>query len=486
MQAYLELKQRAATIYRLEHLQSIATWDRMVYMPAGSAAARAEAQAEFEALVQRMRSDPALDDLIAAASGEALGGDDAANLALMRRARIAAAAVPEDLTRRRVAAVGVATQSWGKARATNDWATFAPDLDALLVCVRERAERLGDAFGLAPYDALLDEYDRGLTLTQVRSMFAPIADWLPAMIARVTARQASETVIAPVGPFPIEKQRQVGLAAMALLGFDFETGRLDVSAHPFTGGTSEDVRITTRYREEEFFQSLMGIVHEVGHARYNAGLPAAWRGQPLGSFCSMSMHEGQSLSFERQLAPTGTFAAALSPLLVEAFGNQPAFAPDNLLKLMTRVRPGKIRAEADEVTYPAHVLLRTEIEPLLLAGELAVDDVPAWWDERMAALLGIDTRGDFAGGPLQDIHWSQGAFGYFPSYLIGSMIAAQLAAAYRRTDPDPADLLGYPNWLRDTVWAEGARHTTAELVARTTGAPLSADALKAHFEARYL
>lgn len=486
MQAYRELTRRAATIYRLEHLQSIATWDRMVYMPAGSAAARAEAQAELDVLIQRMRSDPALDGLIASASGEALDGDDAANLALMRRARIAAAAVPEELTRRRVAAVGAATQSWGKARAANDWAAFVPDLETLLECVRERAARLGDALGLEPFDALLDEHDRGLTLSQVRAMFAPIAAWLPAMIERVTARQAGDTVIAPVGPFPIERQKQVGLAVMALLGFDFEAGRLDVSLHPFTGGTSEDVRITTRYSDQAFFRSLMGIVHEVGHGRYNAGLPAAWRGQPLGGFCSMSVHEGQSLSFERQLAPTAAFAAALSPLLADAFGDQPAFAPDNLLKLMTRVQPGKIRAEADEVTYPAHVLLRTEIEPLLIAGELAANDVPAWWDERMAALLGIDTAGDIAGGPLQDIHWSQALFGYFPSYLLGSMIAAQLAAAYRRTASDRDGLLGYPDWLRDNVWSQGARYTTAELMERTTGAPLSADALKAHFEARYL
>jgi carboxypeptidase Taq len=206
----------------------------------------------------------------------------------------------------------------------------------------------------------------------------------------------------------------------------------------------------------------------------------------------MSMHEGQSLSFEKQLALTPAFATMLSPLLADAFGPQPAFDPGNLFKLITRVRRGKIRVDADEVTYPAHVLLRSEIEPALIAGEIRVGDIPAWWDERMGRLLDVDTRGDFAGGPLQDIHWSQGMFGYFPSYLIGAMIAAQLNAAYRAATPDhdaretSGDFSGYPVWLDRNIWSAGAQHTTGELVVRATGKPLSADALKAHFEKRYL
>jgi carboxypeptidase Taq len=488
MSAYAELKSRKESIYRLEHLQSIATWDRMVNMPPGSAKARAEAQGEFEALILRMQTDPALDDLLAAAADAALAPADAANLELMRRERLAASAVPEDLLRRRANAVGAASQAWSKARRENDWGQFAAALTPLLACVRERAERLGDVLGLSPYDALLDEFDRGLTLAQMTALFAPIVQWLPDMIDTVVAKQAGEHTIEPQGPFPIDAQRQIGIAAMKRLGFDFDRGRLDVSAHPFTGGTSEDLRITTRYREEEFLQSLMGIVHETGHACYQAGLPPAWRGQPLGVACSMSMHEGQSLSFEKQMALTPAFAGFLSPLLAEAFGPQAAFAPDNLLKIITRVKRGKIRVDADEVTYPAHVLLRSEIEPALIAGDIGVDDIPAWWDERMARLLDIDTRGDFAGGPLQDIHWSQGMFGYFPSYLIGAMIAAQLNEAYRAATPDDEshDISRYPAWLGDNVWNAGALYTTGELIERVTGKPLSADALKAHFERRYL
>jgi carboxypeptidase Taq len=492
MSAYKDLKARKETIYRLEHLQSIATWDRMVNMPPGSAKARADAQGEFEALIMRMQTDPLLDDLLAAAQDEALAPADAANLALMRRERLSASAVPEDLLRRRASAIGSASQAWVKAKRENDWGVFAVALTPLLACVRERAERLGDALGLAPYDALLDEFDLGLTLDQVTTHFAPVVQWLPDMINTVVAKQAGERILEPQGPFPIDAQRQIGIAAMKRLGFDFDRGRLDVSAHPFSGGTSEDLRITTRYREEEFLQSLLGTIHETGHARYQAGLPPAWRGQPLGVACSASMHEGQSLSFEKQLALTPGFAAFISPLLEEAFGPQPAFAPDNLLKIMTRLKRGKIRVDADEVTYPAHVLLRSEIEPALIAGDMRVDDIPVWWDERMAQLLDIDTRGDFAGGPLQDIHWSQGMFGYFPSYLMGAMIAAQLNDAYRAATPDhearemSGDFSGYPDWLNKNIWKHGALYTTGELVVRATGKPLSADALKAHFVRRYL
>ena len=492
MTAYADLKAHYDTIYRLEHLQSIATWDRMVNMPSGSAKARAEAQGEFEALIQKMQMDPAIETLLRAAHDAELAPEEAANLALMSRQRLVASAVPEALLRRRAEAISTAYQAWVKAKGQNDWAAFAKTLKPLLVCVRERAERLGDALGLSPYDALLDEYDRGLTLKDVQALFAPVVEWLPEMIDAVIAKQAEETFIRPVGPFSIDAQKKVGIAAMTIFGFDFDRGRLDVSQHPFSGGTSEDLRITTRYREDQFLPSLLGIIHETGHARYQGGLPMPWRGQPIGVACSTSMHEGQSLSFEKQLALTPAFARLLSPLLVEAFGSQAAFEPDNLLMLMTRVNRGKIRVDADEVTYPAHVLLRSEIEPALIAGDVGVDDIPAWWDERMARLLDVDTRGDHGGGALQDVHWCQGMFGYFPSYLMGAMIAAQLKAAYKVATPDhesramAGDLSGYPNWLQDNVWLAGAQFSTGDLVARITGKPLSSSALKAHFEERYL
>ena len=220
------------------------------------------------------------------------------------------------------------------------------------------------------------------------------------------------------------------------LGFDFEAGRLDASTHPFSGGVPEDVRMTTRYREDQFLPALMGTVHETGHGRYEQNRPRDWLGQPVSEARSMAIHESQSLSFEMQLGGHPGFAQVLSPMLGEAFGPQPAFEPGNLHRLLTRVQRGLIRVDADEVTYPAHVILRYEIERPLIEGQIEAEDVPALWDAKMAELLGLDTRGNFNDGPMQDVHWPESLFGYFPCYSLGAMYAAQWFAAMRRTVPD--------------------------------------------------
>ncbi|WP_375398009.1 hypothetical protein [uncultured Sphingomonas sp.] len=488
--AYAALKAHRTRIHNLEHLQALGSWDRMTKMPPGGAKARAAAQGELAALLQRMASDPSLDALLADAASETLAPDDAANLALMARERALAQAQTEGLVQRRAELVRAASHAWSEAKDQDSWAVFAPALGDLLDAVREEAARIGDRLGLSPYDALLDRHDRGLRHARVTALFDSVAGWLPELTARIVARQASETVIEPAGPFDLDRQHALCVAAMTLLGFDFAGGRLDTSHHPFTGGVPEDVRLTTRYRADAFLPALLGVVHETGHGLYQAGLPRAWAGQPLGEPCSAAMHEAQALSFERQLARTPAFAARLAPLLRDAFGDQSAFAPDNLLGLMTRVRPGPVRVDADEVTYPAHILLRTEIEAALIDGGLAVADVPARWDEGMARLLGVDTCGRHRDGALQDIHWSQGMFGYFPSYLIGAAIAAQLAARFRAEHPgvetDPARLGDYAAWLAPNVWHRGAALTTEALVAEVTGERLSDAALRAHLEQRYL
>jgi carboxypeptidase Taq len=279
---------------------------------------------------------------------------------------------------------------------------------------------------------------------------------------------------------------------MRLLGFDFEAGRLDVSTHPFSGGVPEDVRLTTRYREDDFLSSLMGTVHETGHARYEQGLPREWLGQPVSNARSMALHESQSLAFEMQLGRSRGFAGLLAPLVAEAFGAQPAFEAGNLHRLFTRVAPGLIRVDADEVTYPAHVILRYEIERALVEGEVEAEDIPALWDEKMAALLGVDTRGNFRDGPLQDVHWAEGAFGYFPCYTLGAMYAAQWFAALRRAVPDldarvaAGELAPVFDWLREHIWLAASRYTTPELVRRASGETLNPAHFRAHLEARYL
>lgn len=487
--AFDELCAYRRRIYRLEHLQALASWDRMTFMPPGGAQARAAAQGELAALLQDMAASPELTGLVARAQAEPLDPVGQAEVALARHELTRAAAVPEALARRRTELAGKAGEVWTIARAQNDWSLFARDLAPLLECVREIAERIGQALGCSPYDALLDGFDRGLTSSRVESLFAPLRDWLPPLIAQACAGQRGPLPME--GPFDPELQRGVCREAMQLFGFDFDRGRLDISAHPFSGGAPEDVRLTTQFREDQVLPALTAVIHETGHGRYQAGLPRERLGMAIGEACSAAMHEAQALCFERQTAPTRGFAARLSGLLEQAFGPQVGFAPDNLRATMTRVRPGPIRVEADELTYPAHVMLRVEIEQALFAGEIGVADIPAWWDERMLRLLGLDTRGDYSRGPLQDIHWSQGMFGYFPSYLLGAMIAAQLVQAFRRTRPgdqlqsEAGDLDGLPEWLAERVWRRGALLTTEALVIEATGAPLSDGALRRHLEWRY-
>jgi carboxypeptidase Taq len=279
---------------------------------------------------------------------------------------------------------------------------------------------------------------------------------------------------------------------MALLGFDFDGGRLDESAHPFSGGVPEDTRLTTRYREDDLMQALMGTVHETGHARYEQNLPREWLGQPVANARSMGIHESQSLSFEMQLGRGRAFAGLLAPLLCKHFGDQAAFEPGNLHALMTRVKPGLIRVDADELTYPAHVILRYGIERKLIDGSIEAEDIPALWDEGMQSLLGVDTRGNYRNGPLQDVHWTDGAFGYFPCYTLGAMYAAQWFAAIRAQHADldariaRGDLAPAFDWLRDNIWRQGSRWPTAELATRATGEALNPAHFRRHLEARYL
>lgn len=488
--AYDALKAQRLRIHRLEHLQAVASWDRLTYMPAGAAPIRAAAQGELAAYIQKLQVSPETDRLLKAARDEPLAGDDAANLALMQRDRIRSEAIPADLLRRRSELTGTASSAWGAAKAADDWHQFEAPLAELVASIRECAERLGDALGLSPYDALLDGFDRGLTSAKVEQLFAPLRDWLPDQISAALERQAAMSApIEPQGPFDPDTQKALCARMMETIGFDFSCGRLDVSAHPFTSGTPEDTRLTTRFSESQCLPALKGIIHETGHGLYQTGLPAAWRGQALGEPCSAAMHEAQALTFERQLAPTPGFARLLSAMLTDSFGAQPGFDPDNLLRLLTWVRPGRIRVEADELTYPAHILLRTEIELALFAGEIEVADIPRLWEERMMTLTGVDTGGSATEGPLQDIHWAQGMFGYFPSYLLGAMTAAQLFAAFRRasdtTPDDDPPFAALRDWLSRNVWAKGARLTTEELVRAATGEPLSGKALQAHLSSRY-
>lgn len=490
--AYADLTRTFTRLYRFRHLASMAGWDHAAMMPPKGNDARSAAMAELGVLMHNLLTDDALKSKIDAAAQESLQPLERANLREMKRSWESANLLPASLVEAMSLANSKCEHAWREQRPANDWKSFAPNLKEVVRLAREQAKLLADAKGTSRYDAMMDMYEPGMTSKKIDAIFGDVKTWLPDLIAKAQKKQAAESVIAAKGPFPVEKQKALGQAVMKHLGFDFDGGRLDVSVHPFCGGVPEDVRITTRYREDDFAQSLMGIVHETGHARYEQNLPRNLVDQPVGVARSMGIHESQSLSFEMQLGRSKPFLTLIAPLVREHLGDQPAFTAENLGKLYTRVKPGFIRVDADEACYPAHIILRYEIERTLIDGEIEVEDIPALWDEKMMSYLGIDTKGNYQNGPMQDIHWPGGAFGYFPSYTLGAMYAAQYFATIRKQHANldqqiaEGNLVPIFDWLRDNIWQKASQLETDELVTQATGEALNPKHFRAHLEARYL
>ncbi len=491
---YAALEARFARIGAVEDAAAMLQWDAAALMPAGGAGARAEQLATLRLIAHEALTDASLSDLLAGAAAQPdLDDWQRANLGEMRRRWLHATALPGDLVAALSRACSACEMRWRAARPAGDFAAVLPDLARVLTLVREAAAAKGARLGTTPYEALLDEYEPGGSTAAIDRLFDDIAPRLPNLIGRALERQAARPAPLPLeGPFPVDAQRRLGVAPMRRLGFDFEHGRLDVSLHPFCGGTPDDVRLTTRYDESDCGRALMGVLHETGHALYERGLPAAWRRQPVGAARGMSIHESQSLLVEMQACRSREFAEFAAPLLRETFGGSgPAWEAENLYRLNTRVARSPIRVDADEVTYPAHVILRYRLERAMIAGDLALEDLPAAWNAAMRDLIGIVPPSDRE-GCLQDIHWYDGAWGYFPTYTLGAMTAAQLFAAARDSDPcilpaisagEFAPLLA---WLRANVHAKGSRYSTAEIIAQATGRARDAAAYERHLASRYL
>ena len=491
--AYEALEGRFRRIAALRDAREILHWDLSTMMPPGGAASRADQLAELSAVRHGILVAPETGELIAKADAGDLADGQVANLREMTHIWRQATALPEDLVTALSRAESACETVWRKARAENDFAAVLPYMMEVLARVRDKAAALSDALGLPLYDALLDEYEPGGRAAEIDAVFADLESFLPGFLAEVLEHQAKQPpVIPPQGPFPVDKQRALGVRFMEMLGFEFDHGRLDISLHPFCGGTSDDLRITTRYDEADFTSSLMGVLHETGHALYERGLPQDWRGLPAGDARGMSLHESQSLLIEMQVCRSPGFLRFAAPIMAETFGGTgPAWEPENLLRLYSRVEPGFIRVDADEVTYPAHVILRYRLERALIEGRMELRDLPEAFNDGMEKLLGIRPPDD-RHGCLQDVHWYDGAWGYFPTYTLGAMTAAQLFDAAGKADPaieagiakgDFAPLLA---WLRANVHSKGSLASTGEILTAATGRPLDAGVFKDHLRKRYL
>ena len=490
--AYARLQDRFTRIATLGEAMSVLGWDASAMMPDGGGAARGDQLAVLAGLSHAQLTAPALADDLAEADAPADPWQQA-NLRLMRRAYTRATALPADLVEAAARANSHCEKVWREARRTADFALVTPALQEVVRLARHTADAMAPVLGLSPYDALMDGYQPGIGAADVTPVFARYEAFLAEALPKAEEKQSRAPAPLPLpGTFPADAQEALCRRLSGRAGLEFTHARLDRSTHPFCGGSPTDIRITTRYDETDPAQAIMGVLHETGHALYERGLPAAHARQPVGEAAGMAAHESQSLIVEMQACRSNAYLSWLGPQLHGAFGGDTApYDPANLSRLWRRVERGFIRGDADEMTYPAHVILRFRLEQALIAGSLAVVDLPGAWNEGMQLLLGITPPND-ALGCLQDIHWYDGLFGYFPAYTLGAMAAAQLMAAARRTIPELDSALAEGShapllaWLRANVHGQGSLRGFNDLLRAATGKPLDPADFEAHLAARYL
>lgn len=477
----------------LEHALAILGADEATHMAVGGGEKRAEAMAALSGLYHRQATAPEIGDWIAAAEAEVLNEDQTAALREFRRHHTNLTCLPAEFVERQTAARLRCEQLWRDLRAKGDWSSFQPALEGVVALAREEAAMRAEVLGLSPYDALMEQYDPGNRAADITPVFTDLKAFLKDFVPQALDVQAQRRAKRPLKPlsgtYAIEKQRALGLAMMEAVGFDLTRGSLSVSHHPFCGGVPSDVRITTRYRTTEFLSALMGILHETGHALYEQNLPRDWSHWPLGKARGMAIHESQSLFVEKQIGRNPAFWR-WALLVVDSHLGE-SWSLDDILPHVHQVERGLIRVDADEVTYPLHVILRYELEQELIAGKLDVADIPQAWDARMRDYLGLSTIDNPGDGPMQDVHWPGGAFGYFPSYTLGAMMAAQQWAALVRDHPDTdeaiakGDFSTVNDWRRTHIWSQGSRWSTPDLMQRATGEKLDARHFIAHLQKRY-
>ena len=453
--------------------------------PRNADAWRLHAMAALEGEIHDLTAADRTVDLVSLARDEDLDPWQAANVELTYRAWRKARAVPTDLQMAASKAASACEQTWRDARGRNDWAAVAGKLATVVDLTRQKAQALADALGCEPYDALRRQ--------DIDPLFDELQSALPPLVDQALGRQAQPDPLP--GPFPLQRQKALARELMEALGFDFERGLLGVSHHPFCGGVPDDTRITTRYSRSDFLESMFAVLHETGHALYQQGLPKAWRGQPVGEAGGMALHESQSLTMEMQVCRGTAFLDFAAPViqrqLLGAETAAPQWQPDNLAKLATKVERGYIRVDADELTYPLHVILRYRLEAELLGGGLEVAEIPDAWDAAMQDALGLSTAGDFANGCMQDVHWFGGLIGYFPTYTLGAVMAAQLygAAQQRIAGLDDAIRKGefdvLLDWQRSRIHSRGCSVPTLQLVAEASGEELASSAFLQHLRRRY-
>ncbi len=513
---YLELRAMLAQTATLGSVGALLNWDQETYMPPAASDHRAAQQELLATLVHERRTSSRMGELISACesngvhtlddSGDA-SGREAANLNRLRRDYDRAIKLPKDLVADLARTSSLAQDVWKEAREKNDFAMFRPWLEKMMNLTRRKAECYGVPAGAGGtgggggelYDALLDEYEPAATARQIESIFKPLAVRLSALVQELADRGTRPSDAILDVPFDPAGQHEMGQFVLGAMGFDLRAGRLDTTTHPFCSGLAPgDTRLTTRYRGERFTDALYGTMHEGGHGLYEQGLPkmgsgARW-GEPLADSISLGIHESQSRMWENFVGRSREFwqwllphAQKLSAINATGKSTLDGFSVDDAYSAANLVTRSFIRVEADEATYNLHVMLRFELERALISGDLKVADLPGEWNKRFKQLLGVDVPDDRR-GCLQDVHWSFGLVGYFPTYTLGNLYAAQFWETINQQIPDlrsqmaRGEFSALTNWLNTNIHQHGRRYDAGELCQLLTGKPLSADPLMRHLE----
>ncbi len=467
---------------------AILGWDANTMMPEGSSESRGDQLAVLSRLAHQKLVSAETSSLLNGALKETayLNNWQKANLKLMEHEIAHNKCIPEDLVAALTKASNDCEMLWRRYKKENDYKSLLPSFKKVVELTKQLAEIKSKHFNVSKYDALLDMYDPERKSANIDKIFAQLEEFLPTFIKKISSEQPNLE-----GHFPTNLQKELGLYFMGQFGFDFSKGRLDESAHPFCGGTPDDIRITTRYDEKDFLQAFYGIVHETGHALYEANLPAEWRHQPVGQAIGMSSHESQSLFVEKQICKSKEFISLLLPKLHQYFAlDKSQWTYEKLLKYAQHVKPSLIRVEADEVTYPLHVIMRYKIEKAIIEDDLDIEKLPEIWNGYMQNYFGIIPDSD-AKGCMQDIHWFSGAIGYFPTYTLGALTAAQLMAKIKQDIPETPSLILSGNftpifgWLKENIHSKGSLYLANELLHEATGEYLNPQYFIDHVINRY-
>ncbi|MFP4530708.1 MAG: carboxypeptidase M32 [Halodesulfurarchaeum sp.] len=486
--AFDELESRYADIVALQDADNVLAWDQEVMMPAGGTPARSKQRSIVSTLEHDLLTDGEIESTLADLEADSLAADQQAVVREIRRVHDRQQAVPRDLIAARSETSSEALEVWQEARAEDDFSIFEPMLERQVDLARKYAAAIDP--DRDPYAVLFEEYEPYLGLETAERVLTELRE---ALVPRIeSVRESDVTQPDPfTDPVPAETQEALARDALDFLGYDWDRGRLDTAPHPFSTGTQYDARVTTRFDESEPLSSLLSTIHEFGHARYTLGLPEAEYGSPLGQNRGLTVHESQSRLWENHVGRSRAFWDHFTDRVADRIPAIEEADAETLYRAVNRVDPNSlIRVESDELTYHLHIVLRFEIERALIDGDLKVSEVPAVWNDKMEEYLGIwpETASE---GALQDIHWSHGDFGYFPTYSLGSVLAAQLFETARAELPQLAASIaaGEPSdlavWLEGTIHRQGRRFPTGELIERTTGQSLTVDPFIEYVDAKF-